>query len=336
MARPSTSRERQRREAADWLARLQGPASDAERAAFQGWYEADPAHAEAYDRVKARYETAGLLAQTTMGRDRALSGRMRVTGQRRTYAMAAGIAALLLFSAALLLGRPEALMPRAEAETLHYETAVGEIRQVSLPDGSGMTLDTDTRVTVTMRHDRRQVTIREGRARFDVAREDRRPFVVEAGEGRVTGQAGRFDVALHDGVATVQPIDGSVTLEHRGGSAAPGPLRLAAGQAVLISADGSRAPRQPGRSGALWPSGVLEFDATPLGQVVAEANRYSHAQIRLAEPSLARLRVNGTFRAGDSEGLARSLAAAFGLRLRRGEAFVLHPGGPATGPIQSK
>lgn len=214
-------------------------------------------------------------------------------------------------------------MPRAEAETLHFETAVGEIRQVSLPDGSGMTLDTDTKVAVTLGHDRRQVMLRQGRARFVVAREDRRPFVVEAGESRVVGHEGSFDVALHDGVATVQPIDGSVTLQDRGGGAASVPLRLAAGQAILISADGSRVPRQPGRSAALWPRGVLEFDNTPLGQAIAEANRYSHAQIRLAEPSLARLRVNGTFRAGDSEGLARSLAAAFGLRLRRGEAFVL-------------
>lgn len=323
MTRSRTSREQQRREAADWLARLRGPAGDADHAAFQRWYRADPAHAEAYDRVKARYDSAGLIAQTTLGRGRALPEPRRVTGKRRTYAMAAGIAALLLFSAALLLGRPEALMPRAEAETLHFETAVGEIRQVSLPDGSGMTLDTDTKVAVTLGHDRRQVMLRQGRARFVVAREDRRPFVVEAGESRVVGHEGSFDVALHDGVATVQPIDGSVTLQDRGGGAASVPLRLAAGQAILISADGSRVPRQPGRSAALWPRGVLEFDNTPLGQAIAEANRYSHAQIRLAEPSLARLRVNGTFRAGDSEGLARSLAAAFGLRLRRGEAFVL-------------
>jgi transmembrane sensor len=59
---------------------------------------------------------------------------------------------------------------------------------------------------------------------------------------------------------------------------------------------------------------MLEFRNTPLRDAIAEANRYSSRQITISDPSIGELRVTGTFRAGDTAGLARSLAAAFVLR----------------------
>ncbi len=245
--------------------------------------------------------------------------------------MAAGLAALLLVAGAVLLGRPEGLMPAAEAEALFFATEVGEIREVPLPDGTQMTLDTKTTVVVEMRSDLRQVTLREGRARFAVTGEDERPFVVEAGRTRVSGRNTTFDVALTGGTATVQPVRGSISvaLEGAGAQPQPQPVQLAPGQVASISSSGERLQRRPAsRSESLWPSGMLEFDNTPLAQALTEANRYGRARISLADPSLEALRVSGTFRAGDLEGLARSLEAAFGLRLERedGRRLILHPG----------
>lgn len=242
--------------------------------------------------------------------------------------MAAGLAALILVAGAVLLGRPEGLMPAAEAEALFFATKVGEIREVPLPDGTRMTLDTKTTVVVEIRPDLRQVTLREGRARFAVAGEDERPFVVEAGRTRVSGRNTTFDVALNGGTATVQPVRGSISVELAGAGAQPQPVQLAPGQVVSVSSSGERLQRRPAsRPESLWPSGMLEFDNTPLAQALAEANRYGRARISLADPSLEALRVSGTFRAGDLEGLARSLEAAFGLRLERedGQRLILHP-----------
>lgn len=187
-------RERVRREAADWVARLEGHPAPLEREAFRDWYQADPLHAQTFERVKGVYGAAGLLAQTELGRNRALPDRSKA-GWRSGYAMAAGLAALLVVAGAALLGRPDALMPRAEAETLLFATSVGEIRQVPLPDGSRMTLDAKSSAQVKMGRDRRQVLLSEGRARFALASKDERPFVVEAGRTVVTGTAGTFDVA---------------------------------------------------------------------------------------------------------------------------------------------
>jgi transmembrane sensor len=332
----SGKRERVRREAADWLVRLQDQPGVRLREGFRRWYDADPLNAETFDRIKAIYGSAGRLAQTELGRSRGLpeasEGRVRLP----PYAVAAGLVALLV-SGAVLLGRPEALMPRAEAETLVFATRVGEIREVSLPDGSRLTLDAKSAVRVNVGGRLRQVILSEGRARFAVAREARRTFVVEAGSTQVSGQAATFDVGLIGGEVIVQPIEGTLSLEISGAGVAAAPVRLIPGQVVRVPAEGGPVQARPARSAAaLWPTGRLEFVGTPLGEVVAEANRYSRGRISLADPALSRLRVTGTFRAGDLEGLARSLEQALMLRLDRTgtEQFVLHPRTTDSEPIR--
>lgn len=311
---PFVSRnERVRRQAARWLARLNGSPSGSDRAAFERWYGADPAHAEAFERMKALHGASGLLRHTEAARTRTLASSPPIEARSYGYAFA-GLAALAAISAVLL--NVPGLLPRtANAQVLMYATKVGEIRQVPLPDGSQLTLDTATTVRVELRPDVRHVIVRQGRARLAMSPRDRRPFVVDAGPGRVSGQAATFDVAVEDGCATVRPIAGVVTVNSRASST---PERLSAGQTVVLAATGTRIePKAAPTSDALWPTGRVDFDNMPLDQVVREANRYDPNHIDLSDGSLARLRVTGTFRAGDTVGLARSLKAAFGLRLDR-------------------
>ncbi|HZF43645.1 MAG TPA: FecR domain-containing protein [Sphingomonadaceae bacterium] len=219
-------------------------------------------------------------------------------------------------------------MPQAQAETLLFATTLGEVRQVPLPDGSRMTLDALSKAQVRMGPGERQVTLDEGRARFALARRADRPLVVEAGRTRVTADAGTFDVGFIDGNTTVRPLQGGVSVRNLTGDNTPEPVRLSAGEALDIPHSGLPSRRRyPAGSAAQWPAGRLEFADTRLDQVIAEASRYSRGSISLSTPSLAALRVTGTFRAGNLPALARSLAAAFNLRLEQTRAghFVLQP-----------
>ena len=62
---------------------------------------------------------------------------------------------------------------------------------------------------------------------------------------------------------------------------------------------------------------MLEFDKTRLDEAAFLANRYSKVQLRLGDERVRGLRVTGAFRAGDTAGLAQSLAKAFNLRIIR-------------------
>ena len=80
-----------------------------------------------------------------------------------------------------------------------------------------------------------------------------------------------------------------------------------------------------------WRHGRVEFDATPLADAAAEMNRYNKTRVVLADADVARLRVGGVFRAGDSDEFVRVVSTAFGLRAdRRGGEIVLYQ--PASHP----
>ena len=77
-----------------------------------------------------------------------------------------------------------------------------------------------------------------------------------------------------------------------------------------------------------WKRSEVVLDDMSLAEAIGEMNRYSTAPLVLeGEASLARLRVSGTYRAGDSAGFARAVAALHGLRVmeRPGRLALLRP-----------
>ena len=153
--------------------------------------------------------------------------------------------------------------------------------------------------------------LERGRARFRVAADSRRPFVVAVPGGEVVARDAVFDVSVTEQPARVAAIGGPVDLRSSGPDPAAGAQRLAAGQQAMLG--GSAAPKPISRTEARWVSGMLGLDATPLGDVVAAINRYNDTQVRLADERLAGLSVTGAFRARDPQEFARAIAATFDL-----------------------
>lgn len=81
------------------------------------------------------------------------------------------------------------------------------------------------------------------------------------------------------------------------------------------------------------------LDDMTLPEAVAEVNRYSRKSVVLAsDPAVHVLRVSGVYRAGDSEGFARAVAALHGLAVRpEGDGLMIQPApadaGRATGEV---
>lgn len=301
-----------RREASTWLARLECGGGPEVEQAFRRWYEADPAHAAAFERVRRSYVSAGLLRHSEHARERSLSPQtIPVSSPPPRWAIAAALAAVLLVPGAILVLQG-GLSPIEARNTLLLATAVGEIRQVALEDGSKITLDTATRIEVDLGRSERRAVVREGRARFEIA-PDSRPFIVETASTRVTSGPAIIDVERVGDHMRVEVLSGSATASLDRGQQASS-VTIGAGHGFsngqqsdpyLLTADRSA-----------WTRGMLQFDGTRLSDAVALANRYSERKIILAAGA-EQLRVTGAFRAGDIPALATSLAQAFDLKLDR-------------------
>jgi transmembrane sensor len=296
-----------RREAAAWLARMRGGAdADTERR-FQRWLDADPRHKAAFERVSRSYEQAGLLRHSTVGSAAQPAAAPAHGPARPRYALAAAAALVLLVPAAILV--MSALHPRRN-EAVMLSTRVGEIRSVKLADGSSVTLDTETSLEVDIGRSQRRARLAHGRARFAVTRSGE-PFVIEAGAATVTSNEGIIDVERSGSQSDVGVRAGRAGI--RGvGEDAPA---LALGPGEGASWTGAQPPQPYAIPAAPdWTLGMLEFDGTPLPSAIDLANRYSTRRIML-EGNMRDLRVTGAFKAGDTVGLAKALAAGFRLSL---------------------
>jgi transmembrane sensor len=206
-----------------------------------------------------------------------------------------------------------------------YQTGVGQRATVTLPDGTMVTLNTDSRVRTRGSAERRLVYLDRGQAFFKVAHDKAHPFVVTAAGRTITALGTAFDVRVDDGkTLKVTLVEGRVRVEapprpavpQRVGKATVVKLPAAPGQATEMVAGTELDARDDAkwdlaradvRRETSWTTGQLVFYATPLRQVVAELNRYSEKKIVVDDGAFADRPISGTFRAGDVETFARGL-----------------------------
>lgn len=306
-----------RQAAADWFSRMRAPDAEEHRVAFEAWLAEHPDHRAAYDRIARRWQQADLLSHTPSAKARSgLPERRR--SPRAAYALAASLIAAVLIGASAWLWSgavPSGDTPSSQVASAEISSPVG-IRRVRLSDGSFVTLDTDSSVTVRITEGERRVVLDRGRARFEVAHDSARPFIVSAGDGEVIARGTVFDVSLAGGHPCVSLLKGSV--EVRQGPAGAGGkqvvARLSPGQTIELGS-ASPAPRAAQAADSAWTSGMLVFEDAPLDRVLAAANRYSRRKVSIDDPVLGALRVTGTFHSDRPDELAATLAQAFGLEV---------------------
>lgn len=317
--------------AATWFAVMRGPDAEARRAQFEAWLAQDPLHRDAYSRIAEIFSLGkGLAAPAPQ---QPPESAIRDRGRARYLIVPLSLLIATLGSGAWILTR-SASYPSSQsvmAETVRvavnarYATRRGQISRIRLADGSVVTLDTNSAIDVAFDQANRHLRLRSGRARFDVAHEDR-PFVVSAGNGSVTAHGTVFDVAMQSsGTVAVRLLRGMIDVALPGGTSRtpkrqPLVERLSPGQqVVMVGLTLTSARTLPSPIDANWPIGELECDRAPLATVARAANRYSTVRIVFADPALGDLRVSGAIRIDDARKLADRLALLFDLRVDRSD-----------------
>lgn len=196
-----------------------------------------------------------------------------------------------------------------------HRTATGERRELRLPDGTRLQLNTATALDVAYGDTLRLVRLRAGEILIDTA-PDRvpaadpayRPFVVETAQGRLRALGTRFVVRqLEGGRSHVAVLEGAV--EVRPGDASGAPVVLRAGEQAGFSASAVGEVTAAGPQADDWSRGVLRAQNMRLHDFLAELGRYRPGVLR-CDPAVADLRVSGVFQLGDTGPVLDSLPQA--------------------------
>jgi transmembrane sensor len=219
---------------------------------------------------------------------------------RSRVAIAAGLGVFLIGGGAWLA--------HTARGTQTYATAIGEFHRVALDDGSGISLNTNTRVRVSFTKTERRVELVQGEAQFEVAHDTQRPFLVHAGNTVVRAVGTAFVVRLRNR----ESVDVLVT-EGRVAINPPSQNLVSAGQLALVRNDSitTRSVDDITRRLA-WTEGMLIFAGETLADAVADFNRYNHRKLVIADPSIARQAIGGAFRSTSPDRFAVALKKTFG------------------------
>jgi transmembrane sensor len=308
-----------------WVVRLgSDQRTRADEDAFRAWMEEDPAHAEAFADCSALWDGAQALAASDDGHKalqrlraprRILGGltrRTAIVGGAGIAAAAAGLAAFLVFGG---------------EQT--FQTAPGEQKRVRLADGTGVLLNTDSQLRVRLTRSERRLYLDRGQAFFKVAKDPNRPFRVFAGRDEVRALGTSFEVRRLDEDVIVTLEEGRVAIYRDGlaaamgahdgvrrGASSPGAPQPAAvltpGEQATVTAIYPLSVRRVDlRPVQAWRYGQMILDSAPLGETVADLNRYGGMQIVLSDPQLASIRVSGVFHTGRPDDFVEALTNSF-------------------------
>ncbi len=314
-------------QAARWAARAVGDdLSPTHADALDAWLAEDRRHRGAYLRARAALyaiddalaarDTSLDMRRIAVCRDDRPSPPLAPAARARWHPGGWGAIRGAALAASLVLAVGLGI-PGINPGTAPRQAAEGRV--VKLRDGSVARLGQGGRIAFEMSDGIRKVVLLAGDARFEVAKDRSRPFVVRSGDVYAQATGTVYSVRRTGATGgTVRVDEGSVMVWS-------GDER---DQAVLLRAGGSitlEPAARPIARGAQPRAAVptppppelaqISLDDETIAAAAARFNRVNRAQIVIANRAIGRIRIVGLFRANDPERFARAAATVAGAQV---------------------
>lgn len=339
-----TASERIETEALAWVAQLSGDEfTEKDLAAFREWILRSPAHEEEIKTIVQLWGEMNSLTelQEPIAQADRLAKSLRRQDSRRKkmgYRITTAAACLCIMAGltwtVLTPAKPlpvdTPVQTAAVSVPVVAKSAIGEQQVHTLPDGSVITLNTDSHIDIDYTEQQRTVRLIKGEALFTVAKDESKPFVVVADHGVIRAVGTEFSVRLLNKGVDVVVSEGAVELASLNQTL---PTQtdvlnlndvsqmsslgvITAGQTAIIANSEASVQLHDLKeidSKLAWKSGRLEFLGKPLKEVVAEVGRYTDLQITINDPEIESLSFGGAFMIGDTDLLFRTLDSQYGI-----------------------
>ena len=369
----SNTREQIAAEAVEWFLQFQNPTrTSPDREAFSNWLMRSPVHIEEYLAVSStwvglsipeapEFSTDSLIrAAHDSGPDNVVSfgehrgPQVTLLGAERPHLGRRGRGRpartlrpwWLWLAASVILSIGAGMAYLSWHHDPDFKTATGEQRSISLSDGSVIFLNTNSEVRTHWTAAERHVDLVKGEARFQVAKDAARPFLVFTRDASVRAVGTIFNVRSDQSDTEVAVIEGRVKVSalrrvannlssrtpdaaadaalSSGNSRAPS-IELNAGQRAAVAMNRIEPNAgQPMDSVAAWTERRLVFRDQPLAAVIAEFNRYRVQRLVVDDARLAALKISGVFDSSDPDSLVAYLESFETVRVDRPHDGTLH------------
>ncbi|EGA70624.1 putative transmembrane sensor [Vibrio sinaloensis DSM 21326] len=273
-----------------WMARLWADdVTQQDRDAFHCWKSAAPENAKAWEKLELVQQKFARVPQSNLSRRVLATNKNGIS--RRQMLMLGGVS-----FASLGLGL-SAYRPAPQGA--EFATVTGEMKALTLADGTQLALNTDTTVYVNFNHQRRELYLSHGEILVTNSHHTT-PLHVATSQGRVRPIGTRFAVREFDASTQVCVYEGEVELQPLLGLGSP---HLLAGEYAHFNRRSVASIEKNQTHDALWLEQKIQAQATPLTEFIQELARYRKGILSI-DPSLKTLKLTGVF---STENIDRTL-----------------------------
>ncbi|KGD92357.1 iron dicitrate transport regulator FecR [Achromobacter sp. RTa] len=300
-------------QAAQWMMRTADAPDAATEAACVQWRQADTRHELAWQRLQGISRDLDAATGAKASRTAAGETILRYCDQRSRRSALKWVVGGIGLGTLGWAGWRQGLWDGPGV----YRTAIGEQQVMTLPDGTVLTMNTDSAVALRYDSLMRRIDLRSGEILVATAADAAgRPFSVKTPNGLLTPLGTRFAVRQMDdsgGATRISVYEGAVRVEP-----------AARAQSAWVVHAGEQAefdrlalsPATPAEgAGPAWSAGMLVANRMRLDRFLAELGRY-RAGILRCDADVADREVTGAFRIDDTGKALEVLASALGLTLR--------------------
>lgn len=284
-------------EAAYWVTCEKEGLSPLEAEALQTWLAKNPLHVKAYGRIKHIHTLSSSLSKTqaqhlSAAAHRGAKKTKRVEQTKRFARIAALVA--VIFTGAFVAH--DAFYVPTFTQT--YVADTQPVTKHVLPDGSVVSYDAKTQMSVAFYKNKRVVSLLHGAAMFEVAKDEKNVFVVQSDKVNVEVVGTRFEVIRTPESTTVNVEEGVVRTYYKDA------WFQKQDEALLTSADSITYGHEGAtvhhttinpNAIAMWRENRISFHQTSLKNATEEFSKYTNATFSFAVPEIETYQITGIF-----------------------------------------
>ena len=329
-----------------WISRIDRGLTTIEKQQLVAWCRQNNQHHTVLLEMASYWDNLSVLQELSALFPLAQLKAKRTGNKLKLMALAASLVIVSVISTNTLVNKYLLPFPPSHNKqqlTQTLVTQVGQQTSFTLKDGSRIQLNTNSRIEVAYSAKQRLLTLIQGEARFDVAKDSNRPFTVTVGQKSFTALGTVFNVQktnhqtmellVTEGKvlitqATTSVIDIKDTLIQANTSFTSDNIAatlVMSGEKAVITENSPSANTTPVEKISLdqinrdlaWQQGMLIFEGEPLSIALAEISRYTNSEFEIVDNELAKIKVAGYFKAGDIDGLLMSLQSNFGINFSK-------------------
>lgn len=300
--------------ATEWFVKLtSGEETEKDKKAWQEWVDALPENKQAWQRVEdVTRQFRELDSQTSIAVLNRKSLGLPSSNDRRQALKSLGM--LFVVGSVSLLAYKNKPWYELLAD---YSTETGEIKHVTLEDGSRLVLNTNSKISINFNDQTRNIRLLQGEVYVETAHETSphyRPFNLTTEHGTVTALGTKFSTQIHKKRSYVNVYQDAVevrTLEGAGDK-----ITVNADERVAFTSELFQQKLTIDSSSMAWTRGFIIADKMPLAKFVSELSRYNVGVLR-CDSAIADLEISGAFPVNDIDGVLNSVSTTLSIRVEK-------------------